>query len=273
MAISVPNDALRDHAARLLGGRVRRQALALAFSESTAASAEVLVGGARVLPTDARGHRRGDVVRPRQSVRLPAGHRRGGVRRRARRQGGAGRLGQAGRRSAGLGSGAELSTALRASDGWRGRRLRRARDETSRAGRAARGGGPTHWNLSGSATSITARSSWSTVASVGSAVPGSRITSTTGGSTTSSSASPAPSSRSSSSSSWRASAGSAAGAGRPTLDVLFPSWRTGTTAVPAVVLHNAPGRYRPITDEIARLLESAARDARRRQSRTSPTAA
>jgi cardiolipin synthase len=39
------------------------------------------------------------------------------------------------------------------------------------------------------------------------------------------------------------------------LDDLFPSLEGG--AVPARVLHNAPGRYRPITDAIARLLESA----------------
>lgn len=41
------------------------------------------------------------------------------------------------------------------------------------------------------------------------------------------------------------------------LEMLFPSLDAGTDAVPAVVLHNAPGRYRPITDAIARLLESA----------------
>ena len=41
------------------------------------------------------------------------------------------------------------------------------------------------------------------------------------------------------------------------IDMLFPSLDAGPDAVPAVVLHNAPGRYRPITDAIARLLESA----------------
>ena len=39
------------------------------------------------------------------------------------------------------------------------------------------------------------------------------------------------------------------------LDALFPALEDGET--PAIVLHNAPGRYRPITDEIARLLEGA----------------
>jgi cardiolipin synthase len=46
----------------------------------------------------------------------------------------------------------------------------------------------------------------------------------------------------------------------PTGDVeaLFPVLEAGRDPVPAVVLHNAPGRYRPITDAIARLLEDAA---------------
>ena len=39
------------------------------------------------------------------------------------------------------------------------------------------------------------------------------------------------------------------------LDGLFPALEDGD--IPAIVLHNAPGRYRPITDEIARLLEGA----------------
>jgi len=41
------------------------------------------------------------------------------------------------------------------------------------------------------------------------------------------------------------------------LDALFPSLEPGDEPVPAVVLHNAPGRYRPITDAIARVLETA----------------
>jgi cardiolipin synthase A/B len=41
------------------------------------------------------------------------------------------------------------------------------------------------------------------------------------------------------------------------LEKLFPELDAGPDAVPAVVLHNAPGRYRPITDAIAHLLESA----------------
>jgi cardiolipin synthase A/B len=38
---------------------------------------------------------------------------------------------------------------------------------------------------------------------------------------------------------------------------LFPALEEGSDPVPALVLHNAPGRYRPITDAIARLLEGA----------------
>jgi cardiolipin synthase len=41
------------------------------------------------------------------------------------------------------------------------------------------------------------------------------------------------------------------------LDTLFPSLEPGADAIPAVVLHNAPGRYRPITDAIATLLDTA----------------
>jgi len=39
------------------------------------------------------------------------------------------------------------------------------------------------------------------------------------------------------------------------LDALFPTQEAGP--VPALVLHNAPGRYRPITEAIARLLDAA----------------
>ena len=41
------------------------------------------------------------------------------------------------------------------------------------------------------------------------------------------------------------------------IEALFPSLEAGAESVPAVVLHNAPGRYRPITDAIAGVLENA----------------
>ncbi|HXV58299.1 MAG TPA: phosphatidylserine/phosphatidylglycerophosphate/cardiolipin synthase family protein [Gaiellaceae bacterium] len=43
------------------------------------------------------------------------------------------------------------------------------------------------------------------------------------------------------------------------LDTLLPSWEAGAGTIPATVLHNAPGRYRPITAAIARLLDEARR--------------
>ena len=50
MAIAVPNDGIREHAERSPQVPVDRSALALPFSESTAASAEVLVEGASFYP-------------------------------------------------------------------------------------------------------------------------------------------------------------------------------------------------------------------------------
>jgi cardiolipin synthase len=41
------------------------------------------------------------------------------------------------------------------------------------------------------------------------------------------------------------------------LDSLFPATEPGDDAVPAIVLHNAPGPFRPITEAIARLLDGA----------------
>ena len=41
------------------------------------------------------------------------------------------------------------------------------------------------------------------------------------------------------------------------LDALFPALEGGAEPVPARVMHNAPGRYRPITDAIAHVLENA----------------
>jgi cardiolipin synthase len=41
------------------------------------------------------------------------------------------------------------------------------------------------------------------------------------------------------------------------IDALFPELDAGEADIPAVVLHNAPGRFRPITDAIRHLLESA----------------
>ena len=48
--VSVPNERIREHAERLLSRRVGREDLALAFSESSASSAEVLVSGESFYP-------------------------------------------------------------------------------------------------------------------------------------------------------------------------------------------------------------------------------
>ena len=150
MPISVPNDGIREHAERLVDGSVGRQALAMAFSESAASSAEVLVEGRAFYPRDARGHRRGHVVRPRQPVRLPA---------RARSASafadGAGRQGRQGVPvrlvvdRQGSGPGAGLPAVLRAADGGGVEvcvvRATRPRAPAGPLGR----GGATRWNLGG----------------------------------------------------------------------------------------------------------------------------
>ena len=41
------------------------------------------------------------------------------------------------------------------------------------------------------------------------------------------------------------------------LDALFPTLDAGVDPAPAVVLHNAPGRYRPITSAIAEMIDGA----------------
>jgi phosphatidylserine/phosphatidylglycerophosphate/cardiolipin synthase-like enzyme len=41
------------------------------------------------------------------------------------------------------------------------------------------------------------------------------------------------------------------------VELLFPELEAGPESIPAVVLHNAPGRYRPISDAIARMLDTA----------------
>jgi cardiolipin synthase A/B len=43
----------------------------------------------------------------------------------------------------------------------------------------------------------------------------------------------------------------------PQVDALFPAHDAVAGSVPATVLHNAPGRYRPISDAMARLIDDA----------------
>ena len=125
------------------------------------------------------------------------------------------------------------------------------------------GGGTTRWNLSGlghvdhhKVVIVDGRVGW-----VGGA--GIEDTSTTAASTTCSYAPPGRSSRGAAPLSRQLPLARGLGSSDE-LDGLFTSSEAGADAVPAVVLHNAPRQYRPITAEIARLLERA-RDARRGQ--------
>jgi len=258
MAISVPNDALRDHAARLLGGRVRRQALALEFSESTAASAEVLVGGHAFYPPMLE-----DIVAATSSVHVNQFGFRPGI------------VGEA--FADALVAKAEQGVSVRLVVDRQGsdpeRSSRPLYERLTAAGvdvcvvRATRprvpagplgGEGPTHWNLVGlghvdhrKVVVVDGRIGWVGGAGIedhfndgrfhdlflrvtGPVVAQLQLVFVAGFG-------------------WL---GGSVPLGA--LDVLFPLLEDGETAVPAVVLHNAPGRFRPITDEIARLLESAA---------------
>ena len=151
----------------------------------------------------------------------------------------------------------------------RARRRRSTSGSAPRASRSASSGDPVRGPLGrsatappplepglGSATSTTARSSSLTGASAGSAVRGSRTTSRTGGSTTCSCGLEGP---------VVGTAPARLPRQRPLargsmLTTSTPSSRRpspGGDPVPAIVLHNAPGPYRPITDAIATLLDGA----------------
>ena len=139
MPTLVTNDRLREHAERLATGSVTRADLALGFEESVAASAEVLVEGRELLPADARGHRRGDVLGAHQPVRLPAGRRSASrsPRRCSRRRGRGSRSGwsSTGRAPTPEDGSREFYERL---DRGGHRGLRRPRDEAAGHGRAAR---------------------------------------------------------------------------------------------------------------------------------------
>ena len=72
-AVSVPNERIPEHAERLLSRRVGREDLALAFSESSASSAEILVSGESFYPRMLDDISGGVVLGACQPVRLPAG--------------------------------------------------------------------------------------------------------------------------------------------------------------------------------------------------------
>ena len=97
---AVPNDRIREQAERLAIGPVTLAALSMAFEESSASSAEVLVEVVRSIRPCSRTS-----PRPRRrctSVRLPARRRWRQVRRGPRREGERGNPGAAGRRPPGI---------------------------------------------------------------------------------------------------------------------------------------------------------------------------
>ena len=168
---------------------------------------------------------------------------------------------------------ARLAGVLRAAHGGGCRGLRRSRNEASCAGRPARRRRATRWNLRGlghidhrKVVVVDGRIGW-----VGGA--GIEDHFEDGASTTCSSGVTGPVVRAAAARlPRRLPLARRAGAGRRAGHALPRAGRR-RRGIPAVVLHNAPGRYRPITDAIARV----ARRVRGRRSMsstpTSPTAA
>ena len=243
-----------------------RADLALAFDESTASSAEVLVEGANFYPRDARGHRRGLVVDPHQPVRLPPGtwetgsRRRSSPRRETASRFGSSSTGRAPTPSAGRSS---CTTSCRG----RSRGLRRAGDEaagrrparsaaTRRAAlepRRARAHRPSQGRRRGRPDRL-GRRRRDRGSLRGRALPR-----------------PVPpvdragGRRSSSSSSSRACAGLA---GEPDGDRCAVPGTRAPGDIPAVVLHNAPGQ---LPADHRRDREPARRRAARRSTSSTPT--
>jgi cardiolipin synthase A/B len=256
-AIPVPDDAVRSYAERLLTGRVSRQAQAIAFSESWASSVEVLVEGRTFYPPMLE-----DINSASTAVHINQfGFRPGIV--------GDG-FAEALIRKAGEGVPVRLVVDRQGSDPERGARA--LYERLTAAGvqvcvvRATQprapfgplgGGGPNRWNLAGlghidhrKVVVVDGRVGWVGGAGIEDHFQDGRFHDlflrVTG---------PVVSQlQLLFLASFRWLGGSVRLA---ELDGLFPPAEMGTDAVPAVVLHNAPGRYRPITDEIARLLDDA----------------
>ena len=251
------DDRIRLHAERLVSAPVALRDLALAFRETAAATAEVLVAGTSFSPPVLE-----DIASAESSVHINQfGFR-------------PGRIGDAFAEAliakAAEGVPVSLVVDRQGSDPERGARDHYARltaggvevavvraTQARAPGAAARPRAGLRWNRSGlghidqrKAVVVDGRIGW-----VGG--PGSRITSRMAASTTSSSASRARSSPSSSSSSSRASAGSAAGC--PARSSTCRSRRSTAETIRCVrascTTHQAP--FRPITDQIARLFDDA----------------
>ena len=256
--VSVPDERIPGHAERLLARPVTRADLALEFDESSASSAEVLVEGGSFYP-----RMLDDIDSASSSVHINQfgfrpGARRGCLRRGADRQGAGRPPGQARRRQAGLGPRPRLACPLRTAPRGGHPDLRCSRDESRVPAGPLGGGGATRWNLprarahrppqgrdrrrphrlgrrSGDRGPLPRRPLPRSLRPRHRAVVaqlqlvflasfrwlGGEIPATE-------------------------------------LDVLFPPLEGGRSDF-CPVLHNAPGRYRPITDAIARVLETATR--------------
>ncbi len=256
-SVVVPNDGLRSHAERLGAGPVSRAALALEFSESSAASVEVLVEGATFYPRLLE-----DIASASSSIHINQfGFRPGVV---------GDEFAEALVKKAAEGVPVRLVVDRQGSDPERGSlalydRLTAAGVEVCvvratklRATRAPLGrGGSTRWNLAGlghidhrKLAVVDGRVGWVGGAGIEDHFQDGRFhdlfVRVTGPVVAQLQLVFLASFR------WL---GGSVPAGE--LDTLFPLLDAGANPIPAVVLHNAPGRYRPITAAIAQLLESA----------------
>ena len=256
-AISVPNDRIREHAARLVDGPVERDALSLGFSESTAASVEVLVEGREFYPPMLE-----DIAAASSSVHVNQFGFRPGV------VGDA--FADALLAKAAEGVPVRLAVDRQGSDPERSSKA--FYDRLTRGGvqvcvvRATRprvsvgpigGDGPMRWNVAGlghidhrKLVVVDGSIGWVGGAGIEDHFQDGRFhdlfVRVTGPVVAQVQLVFLASYR------WLGGALDAAD-----LHALFPALEGGAEPVPALVLHNAPGRYRPITDAIARLLETA----------------
>ena len=250
--IRVGNDDLRAHAEQLARRPVRRADLALAFDESTASSAEVLVEGKSFYPRILE-----DIAAASSSIHINQfGFRPGLV---------GDRFATALVAKAKDGVPVRIVVDRQGSDPERG--TKELYDELSAAGasvcvvRATKarsatgplgGGGPLHWNLGGlghidhrKVVVVDGRIGWVGGAGIEDHFEDGRFhdlfVRVTGPVVSQFQLVFVASLR------WLG--------GALEVDSLFPDAEAGE--IPAVVLHNAPGRYRPITDAIASLLDGA----------------
>ena len=251
--IRVANDELSRHAQRLVRGPVSRADLALAFDESTASSAEVLVEGANFYPRMLE-----DIAAASSSIHINQfGFRPGAV---------GDRFAEALLAKARDGVPVRLVVDRQGSDPERGTKqlydqlcaagaevcVVRATKPRSAAGPLG-GGGALHWNLAGlghidhrKVVVVDGRIGWVGGAGIEDHFEDGRFhdlfVRVTGPVVSQLQLVFIASLR------WL-------GAELDGIEGLFPDERAGH--IPAVVLHNAPGRYRPITDAIASLLDGA----------------